>query len=86
MKITKRPGCGANLDHGEVCDCVKKERRMTMKAQTLADLLDAFPEAHVMSEGSDVEVAFSVDENGEAVFDVIKKKDRLNEQDGQSQV
>lgn len=24
MQYTTCPDCGANLDHGEVCDCVKK--------------------------------------------------------------
>lgn len=44
-----------------------------MRAETLADLLDAFPNAQVMLEGSDIEVVFATDENGAATFNIIKR-------------
>lgn len=45
-----------------------------MKAETLADLLNTFPDAYVMSEESDVAVVFTADENGNVVFDIRKKE------------
>lgn len=54
-----------------------------MRAQTLIDLLDTFPDAYVMSEESDVAIVFTADENGNVVFDIIKRPPELELNSGQ---
>lgn len=54
-----------------------------MKAATLIDLLDVFPKAQVMLEGSDIEVVFATDENGAATFNIIKRPPELELNSGQ---
>lgn len=54
-----------------------------MKASTLSDLLDAFPDAPVTVGDADIMVEVTVDETGNPIFNIQKKTAERTLKDGQ---